>query len=63
MSFYLANMGFEPMPTSTAVPSNTETTVIPTRPLRSLLALYMFRMTAKLADRQIAICIDKHIHV
>ena len=30
-------MGFEPTPTSTAVPSNTETTVIPSRPLRSLL--------------------------
>ena len=29
-------MGFEPTPTLTAVPNNTETTVIPTRPLRSL---------------------------
>ena len=37
MYFYLANVGFEPTPTSTAAPSNTETTVvIPTRPLRSL---------------------------
>ena len=36
MNFYLAMMGFEPMPTSTAAPSNTETTVIPSRPLRSL---------------------------
>ena len=36
MYFYLAKVGFEPMPTSTAAPSNTETTVIPTRPLRSL---------------------------
>ena len=34
--FYLAKVGFEPTPTSTAAPSNTETTVIPTRPLRSL---------------------------
>ena len=36
MYFYLAMVGFEPTPTSTAVPSNTETTVIPSRPLRSL---------------------------
>ena len=36
MYFYLAKVGFEPTPTSTAAPSNTETTVIPTRPLRSL---------------------------
>ena len=35
MYFNLANVGFEPTPTSTAAPSNTETTVIPTRPLRS----------------------------
>ena len=28
-----------------------------------LLGLYIFRMTDKLADRQIAIYIDKHIHV
>ena len=36
MYFYLAKVGFEPTPTSTPAPSNTETTVIPTRPLRSL---------------------------
>ena len=36
MYVYLAKVGFEPTPTSTAAPSNTETTVIPTRPLRSL---------------------------
>ena len=36
MSFYLAMVGLEPTPTSTAAPSNTETTVIPSRPLRSL---------------------------
>ena len=36
MYFYLAKVAFEPTPTSTAAPSNTETTVIPTRPLRSL---------------------------
>ena len=36
MYFYLAIVGFEPTPTSTAAPSNTETTVIPSRPLRSL---------------------------
>ena len=36
MYFYLAMVGFEPTPTSTAVPSNTETTVISSRPLRSL---------------------------
>ena len=36
MYFYLATVGFEPTPTSTAVPSNTETTVISTRPLRFL---------------------------
>ena len=29
-------VGFEPTPTSTAAPSNTETTVIPSRSLRSL---------------------------
>ena len=29
--FYLAMVGFEPTPTSTAAPSNTETTVIPSR--------------------------------
>ena len=36
MYFYLAMVGFEPTPTSTAAPSNTETTVKPSRPLRSL---------------------------
>ena len=36
MYFYLAMVGFEPTPTSTAAPSNTETTVIPSQPLRSL---------------------------
>ena len=36
MYFYLAMVGFEPTPTTTAAPSNTETTVIPSRPLRSL---------------------------
>ena len=36
MYFYFAKVGFEPTPTSTAAPSNTETTVIPTRLLRSL---------------------------
>ena len=33
MYFYMAMVGFEPTPTSTAAPSNTETTVIPSRPL------------------------------
>ena len=37
MYFYLAMVGFEPTPDSTAAPSNTETTVIPSRPLPSLL--------------------------
>ena len=37
MYFYLAMVGFEPTPTSTAAPSNTETAVIPSRPLRSLI--------------------------
>ena len=32
MYFYLAMVGFEPTPTLTAAPSNTETTVIPSRP-------------------------------
>ena len=36
MYFYLAMVGFEPTPTSTAAPGNTETTVIHSRPLRSL---------------------------
>ena len=36
MYFYLGMVGFEPTPTATAAPSNTETTVIPSRPLRSL---------------------------
>ena len=40
MYFYLTKVGFEPTPTSTAAPSNTETTVIPTRPLRSLKRSY-----------------------
>ena len=40
MYFYLAIVGFEPTPTSTAAPSNTETTVIPSRPLRSLKRSY-----------------------
>ena len=35
MYFYLAMVGFEPTPASTAAPSNTETTVIPSRRLRS----------------------------
>ena len=34
MYFYLKKVGFEPTPTSAAAPSNTETTVIPPRPLR-----------------------------
>ena len=36
MYLNLAMVGFEPTPNSTAAPSNTETTVIPSRPLRSL---------------------------
>ena len=40
MYFYLAKVGFEPTPTSTAAPSNTETTVIPSRPLHSLKRRY-----------------------
>ena len=36
MYFNLAMVGFEPTPTSAAAPSNTETTVLPSRPLRSL---------------------------
>ena len=36
MYFNLAMVGFEPTTTATAAPSNTETTVIPSRPLRSL---------------------------
>ena len=40
MYFYWAKVGFEPTPTSTATPSNTETTLIPTRPLRSLKRSY-----------------------
>ena len=40
MYFYLAMVGFEPTPTTTAAPSNTETTVIPSRPLRSLKRSY-----------------------
>ena len=47
MYFYLANVGFEPMPTSTAAPSNTETTAIH-------ISLYIY---------EIVIYIDKHIHV
>ena len=37
MYVYLAMVGFEPTPTSTAAPRNTETTVIHSRPLRSLI--------------------------
>ena len=40
MYFYLAKVGFEPTPTSTTAPSNTVTTVIPSRPLRSLKRSY-----------------------
>ena len=40
MYFYLANVGFKPTPTSTTAPSITETTVIPSRPLRSLKRSY-----------------------
>ena len=36
MYFYLALVGFETTPTSTAAPSNTEATVIPSRPLHFL---------------------------
>ena len=35
MYFYLAMVGFEPTPTSTAAPSTIETTAIPSRPLHS----------------------------
>ena len=50
MYFYLAMVGFEPTPTSTAAPSNTETTVIPSRPLRSLyiyIYIYIYIYTPK----------------
>ena len=40
MYFFLAMVGFEPTPTATAASSNTETTVIPSRPLRSLKKFY-----------------------
>ena len=40
MYFYSAMVGFESTPTATAAPSNTETTVIPSRPLRSLKRSY-----------------------
>ena len=40
MYFYLTMVGFEPTPTATAAPSNTETTVIPSRPLHSLKRSY-----------------------
>ena len=40
MYFYSAMVGFEPTPTATAAPSNTETTVIPSRPLQSLKRSY-----------------------
>ena len=43
MYFYLAKVSFEPTPTSTAGPSNTEITIIPTRPLRSLKKVTRFR--------------------
>ena len=46
MYFYLAMVGFEHMPTSTAAPSNTETTVIPSRPLRSLKRIIMAEVYA-----------------
>ena len=36
MYISLAMVGFNHTPTTTAAPSNTETTVIPSRPLRSL---------------------------
>ena len=39
MYFYLAMVGFEPTPISTAAPSNTETTVIPSRPLHNVRSL------------------------
>ena len=42
MYFYLAMVGFEPTPTATAAPSNTETTVIPSRPLRSYMYIYIY---------------------
>ena len=43
MYFYLVKVGFaKPTPTSNAVPSNIETTVIPTLPQRSLKLELMF---------------------
>ena len=42
MYFYSAMVGFEPTPTATAAPSNTETTVIPSRPLRSDIYIYIY---------------------
>ena len=43
---------FEPTPTSTAAPSNTETTVIPSRPLRSLKKeLYIYADYVKARSR------------
>ena len=52
MYFYLAMVGFEPSPTLTAAPSNTETTVIPSRPLRSLLAHLIRRLIGELIVHQ-----------
>ena len=40
MYFYLAMVGLEPTPTSNAAASNTEATVIPSRPLPSLKRSY-----------------------
>ena len=63
MYFYLANMGFEPTPTSTAAPSNTETTVIPTEttviPTRPLCSLKKGVIMAKVYAR--FLCITRRI--
>ena len=55
MYFYLAKVGFEPTPTATAAPSNTETTVIPTRPLRSLKGVIKAKVYARF------LCITRRI--
>ena len=47
MYFYLARVGFEPMPTLTAAPCKTETAVIPTRPLCSLKRVIMAKVYAR----------------
>ena len=67
MYFYLAMVGFEPTPTATAAPSNTETTVIPSRPYIyiRIVTTFNFFFEEYVLRRHLFLCLSKlyRVHV